>query len=62
MSIQKVNPPSFNGIRKVVSLVLPTKSKNLGDISMSIQKGICTTLKADTYVPSPKAKSSSLIK
>ena len=61
MSIDKINSPSFNGIRKVVSMVLPTKMRNLDTISMSIQKGVCRTVK-DGFVPSKKAKPASLIK
>ena len=62
MKIQKVNSPSFSGIRKVVSLIIPTKLKNLNAVSMNIHKGVCKTLKADTFVPSKQAKPLSLIK
>ena len=62
MSVHSVNNHSFCGIRKVVSIVLPTKLRNLDTVSMSIQKGVCKSLKTDTFVPTKKSKPASLIK
>ena len=62
MSIQGISSPSFCGIKKVVSFVLPIKNKKLNSVSMSIQNGICKPLKSDTFVPSKKVKSKPLTK
>ena len=62
MTISRVSNPSFCGIKKVVTYILPVKAKKLQNISASIQKGIYKPLKEDTFVPSKKAKPRSLIK
>lgn len=64
MVISKIrnNSPSFNGVRKMVSIVIPTNRKTLENLSLTVQNGMYKMLKADTFTPSAKAKPHKLAK
>ncbi|MBQ7449799.1 hypothetical protein IJS77_00140 [bacterium] len=62
MNIQRVNLPSFCGIKKVVSMVSPAQLKDYISSQDDISQKACSTLNADTFVPSQKENHEELIK